>query len=102
MTQYAFVVANHCHHHQQCFTVCLLHKSSSLNDSTRPTGDPWRRAVDRGHVGAMTGTALTRYANRMMILQSRTQVHYKRLLADILVVQPSQNVGKHTHTATAQ
>jgi len=37
------------------------------NDSIRPTGDLWRRAVDRGHGGATTRRALAGYVTMFVM-----------------------------------
>jgi len=53
------------------------------NDSIRPTGDLWRRAVDLGHGGAMTRWASTMMMMMMMALSMSLCVHLCQPAGDV-------------------
>jgi len=67
------------------------------NDSTRPIGDLWSRAVDRGHGGAVTQLPIARYATMMMMMITKKWCELKYYWCDFCTVSGCEEmVRRHS------
>jgi len=64
------------------------------NDSKRPIGDPWRRAVDCGHGGATTRRPLAGYATTMMMTMYSVAEHQDVRTKDVRKPRKQNSVLK--------